>query len=142
MRAAVLYGPRDLRVQATPTPEPGTGEVLVRVTLAGLCGTDHRIWSGKRAVHYPRVMGHELVGRLTETGERVVIEPNFSCGGCALCREGNRNLCSARGARACLSSAAPTGASSSRPTSAPTRPTRSPTGLWTPPPSASRGARA
>jgi L-iditol 2-dehydrogenase len=96
MRAAVLYGPRDLRVQATPTPEPGTGEVLVRVTLAGLCGTDHRIWSGKRAVHYPRVMGHELVGRLTETGERVVIEPNFSCGGCALCREGNRNLCLAR----------------------------------------------
>jgi len=74
MRAAVLYGPRDLRVQATPTPEPGTGEVLVRVTLAGLCGTDHRIWSGKRAVHYPRVMGHELVGRLTETGERVVID--------------------------------------------------------------------
>jgi len=96
MRAAVLYGPRDLRVQAPPTPEPGTGEVLVRVTLAGLCGTDHRIWSGKRAVHYPRVMGHELVGRLTETGERVVIEPNFSCGGCALCREGNRNLCLAR----------------------------------------------
>src|SRR6266513_5143848 len=96
MKAAVLHGPRDLRVQAVPRPEPGADEVLVQVTLAGLCGTDHRIWSGKRSVRYPRVMGHELVGRLAESGERVVVEPNFSCGACALCREGNRNLCLAR----------------------------------------------
>src|SRR5438309_32797 len=96
MKAAVLHGPRDLRVQAIAPPEPGAGEVLVQVTLAGLCGTDHRIWSGKRSVRYPRVMGHELVGRLAESGERVVVEPNFSCGACALCREGNRNLCLAR----------------------------------------------
>ena len=96
MKAAVLHGPRDLRVESVPAPEPGAGEVLVNVTLAGLCGTDHRIWTGKRPVHYPRVMGHELVGRLTETGERVVIEPNFSCGQCPLCQEGNTNLCLAR----------------------------------------------
>jgi len=96
MKAAVLHGPRDLRVQAITPPEPGADEVLVQVTLAGLCGTDHRIWSGKRSVRYPRVMGHELVGRLAESGERVVVEPNFSCGACALCREGNRNLCLAR----------------------------------------------
>jgi 2-desacetyl-2-hydroxyethyl bacteriochlorophyllide A dehydrogenase len=96
MKAAVLHGPRDLRVESTPAPEPGAGEVLVNVTLAGLCGTDHRIWTGKRPVRYPRVMGHELVGRLTETGERVVIEPNFSCGQCPLCQEGNTNLCLAR----------------------------------------------
>src|SRR5213595_3707594 len=96
MKAAVLHGPRDLRVQAVAPPEPGADEVLVQVTLAGLCGTDHRIWSGKRSVRYPRVMGHELVGRLAESGERVVVEPNFSCGACPLCREGNRNLCLAR----------------------------------------------
>lgn len=96
MKAAVLHGPRDLRVESAPAPEPGTGEVLVNVTLAGLCGTDHRIWTGKRPVHYPRIMGHELVGRLVGTGERVVIEPNFSCGQCPLCQEGNRNLCLAR----------------------------------------------
>jgi L-iditol 2-dehydrogenase len=96
MKAAVLHGPRDLRVESAPAPEPGAGEVLVNVTLAGLCGTDHRIWTGKRPVRYPRVMGHELVGRLTETGERVVIEPNFSCGQCPLCQEGNTNLCLAR----------------------------------------------
>src|SRR5574341_635093 len=96
MKAAVLHGPRDLRVENAAPPEPGAGEALVSVTLAGLCVTDHRIWSGKRAVRYPRVLGHELVGRLAETGERVVIEPNFSCGQCPLCQEGNRNLCLAR----------------------------------------------
>ena len=96
MKAAVLHGPRDLRVQAIAPPEPGADEVLVQVTLAGLCGTDHRIWSGKRSVRYPHVMGHELVGRLAKSGERVVVEPNFSCGACPLCREGNRNLCLAR----------------------------------------------
>lgn len=96
MKAAVLHGPRDLRVESTPAPTPDPGETLVRVTLAGLCGTDHGIWTGGRPVRYPRVMGHELVGRIVETGERVVIEPNFSCGRCPLCREGNRNLCLAR----------------------------------------------
>lgn len=96
MRAAVLHGPRDLRVEAAPAPEPGAGEALVRVTLAGLCGTDHRIFTGERPVRYPRVMGHEMVGRLAATGERVVVEPNFACGVCALCREGNRNLCLSR----------------------------------------------
>ena len=96
MKAAVLHGPRDLRVESVPEPQLGADEALVRVTLAGLCGTDHRIWTGKRAVRYPRIMGHELVGRLEETGERVVVEPNFSCGQCPLCQEGNRNLCLAR----------------------------------------------
>lgn len=96
MKAAVLHGPRDLRVEAVPAPAAAAGDVLVRVALAGLCGTDQRIWTGARPVRYPRVLGHELVGRLAETGERVVVEPNFSCGRCPLCREGNRNLCLAR----------------------------------------------
>jgi 2-desacetyl-2-hydroxyethyl bacteriochlorophyllide A dehydrogenase len=75
------------------------------VTLAGLCGTDYRIWSGDRPVAYPRVLGHELVGRIEAVGpdvsrlaagDRVVVEPNYSCGMCPLCREGNRNLCLSR----------------------------------------------
>jgi len=102
VKAAVLRAPRDLKVEATKPPQPGPGEVLVRVDLAGLCGTDYSIWSGDRAVSYPRVMGHEFVGRIeaigpgvqrVRTGERVVVEPNYSCGRCPLCREGNRNLC-------------------------------------------------
>jgi 2-desacetyl-2-hydroxyethyl bacteriochlorophyllide A dehydrogenase len=105
MKAAVLHGPRTLRVEGAPAPGPAPGEALVRVAVAGLCGTDYSIFSGERAVDYPRVMGHEFVGRVEavgsgvtapRVGDRVAIEPNYSCGVCALCREGNRNLCLSR----------------------------------------------
>ena len=105
MRAAVLHGPRDLRVEGAPAPAPGAGEVVVRVGMAGLCGTDYRIWTGDRRVAYPRVPGHEFVGQVSAVGpgvrrlregDRVAVEPNYSCGVCPLCREGNRNLCLSR----------------------------------------------
>lgn len=105
MRAAVLHGPRDLRIQPFAAPAVTADDILVRVSAAGLCGTDYRIWSGDRAVAYPRVMGHEFLGRVeavgprvtrARPGDRVVIEPNYSCGRCPLCLEGNRNLCLSR----------------------------------------------
>ena len=105
MKAAILHRPRDLRVEAARDPTPEPGEAVVRIVAAGLCGTDHEIWSGGRPVAYPRVMGHELVGRVESVasdvrevrpGDPVVIEPNYSCGRCPLCREGNRNLCLSR----------------------------------------------
>jgi 2-desacetyl-2-hydroxyethyl bacteriochlorophyllide A dehydrogenase len=105
VKAAILHGPRDLRVESLRTPEVRADEVLVRVAVAGLCGTDYRIWSGDRPVAYPRVMGHEFVGHVEAVGpvvtrvapgDRVAVEPNYSCGTCPLCREGNRNLCLAR----------------------------------------------
>jgi 2-desacetyl-2-hydroxyethyl bacteriochlorophyllide A dehydrogenase len=105
MKAAVLHGPRDLRIERGPVPSLGPDDVAVRVTMAGLCGTDYSIWTGARPVRYPRIMGHELVGRVEtvgagvmrlEIGAPVVVEPNYSCGVCALCREGNRNLCLTR----------------------------------------------
>ena len=105
MRAAVLHGPRDLRVQAVRDLAPGAGEVVVRVVAVGLCGTDYRIWTGERPVAYPLVLGHEFIGHVlavgpgvdnVRVGEKVAVEPNYSCGVCALCREGNRNLCLVR----------------------------------------------
>jgi L-iditol 2-dehydrogenase len=105
VKAAILHGPRDLRIESARMPEPGSGEVVVRVGMAGLCGTDYRIWTGDRPVAYPLVMGHEFVGQVSATGrgvtrvragDRVAIEPNYSCGACPLCREGNRNLCLSR----------------------------------------------
>ena len=104
MKAAVLRGPRDLRVESVAEPEVGGDEVLVRVAAIGLCGTDYRIWAGDRPVRYPRVLGHELIGTVVahgpaaavRTGDRVAVEPNYSCGACPLCREGNRNLCLGR----------------------------------------------
>jgi 2-desacetyl-2-hydroxyethyl bacteriochlorophyllide A dehydrogenase len=105
MKAAVLHGPRALRIESARAPDLGAGDVLVRVAAAGLCGTDYSIFSGDRPVGYPRVMGHEFVGLIEavgpgvstpHVGDRVAIEPNYSCGVCALCREGNRNLCLSR----------------------------------------------
>ncbi|PYM17366.1 MAG: alcohol dehydrogenase, partial [Candidatus Rokuibacteriota bacterium] len=52
MKAAILHGPRDLRIESARMPEPGPGEVVVRVGMAGLCGTDYRIWTGDRPVAY------------------------------------------------------------------------------------------
>jgi 2-desacetyl-2-hydroxyethyl bacteriochlorophyllide A dehydrogenase len=105
VNAAILRGPRDLRLESTPEPCPGAGDALVRVSIAGLCGTDYRIWTGERAVAYPRILGHEFAGVVQglgrdverlRVGDRVVVEPNYSCGRCVLCREGNRNLCPSR----------------------------------------------
>jgi len=105
MKAAILHGPRDLRVQSTRLVAPRAGDVVVRVSMAGLCGTDYRIWTGDRPVAYPRILGHEFVGTVIDAGmavkrvrvgDRVAVEPNYSCGACPLCREGNRNLCLAR----------------------------------------------
>ncbi len=105
MKAAVLRAAKDLRVEAATDPTPSAGEALVRVRAAGLCGTDFRIWAGDRQVRYPLIMGHEFIGEVVavgagvgnvKVGDRVAVEPNYSCGVCALCREGNRNLCLSR----------------------------------------------
>ncbi|KRT72917.1 MAG: zinc-containing alcohol dehydrogenase [Candidatus Rokubacteria bacterium CSP1-6] len=105
MKAAVLRAPRDLRVEAATDPAPSAGQALVRVRAAGLCGTDFRIWAGDRPVRYPLIMGHEFIGDVVavgpgvlnvKPGDAVAVEPNYSCGACALCREGNRNLCLSR----------------------------------------------
>ena len=105
MIAAVLRAPRDVVLQPRPGLEPGPAEAIVQVKAVGLCGTDYRIWTGERAVSYPLVMGHEFVGTVlavgrdvdrVSVGQKVSVEPNYSCGDCPLCREGNRNLCLAR----------------------------------------------
>lgn len=65
MLAAVLYGPRDLRVEQLPVPEPGAGEVRLRIAAASTCGTDVKVW--RRGYHQnmirpPAVLGHECAG--------------------------------------------------------------------------------
>jgi len=105
MHAAVLHGPRDIRMEERARLTPGAAEAVVRVFASGLCGTDYRIWNGDRAVRYPLIMGHEFIGEVVavgpdvhalQPGQKVAVEPNYSCGLCPLCREGNRNLCLSR----------------------------------------------
>ena len=102
MKACVLHTPRNLVVQDWPIPEPGSGEVLLRLTLAGICGTDYSVYSGNFDVPLPLVPGHEGIGVVQKLGsgvtsisegQRVVIQPNFPCRECVLCRSGRDNVC-------------------------------------------------
>src|SRR5260370_40383981 len=68
----------------------------------GLLSRDVHCYTGERALEYPRVLGHEIVGHIVATGanvspgrlgERVSVEPNFGCGECALCARGLERIC-------------------------------------------------
>lgn len=92
MRAAVLHGPEDLRVEEVPEPN---GEVLVEVLAATTCGTDVKMWRyGHRVLPpYPCLFGHETAGRRFDTGERVLVSDSVSCGTCGPCRAGRSEIC-------------------------------------------------
>lgn len=105
MLAAVYHGPNDIRVEEVPTPQIRSGELLIKVLSASICGTDLRIFHGQHRMYPPgtvRIPGHEVVGSIAEIGEglsgfqpgeRVFIAPNMGCGSCAQCVSGNNNLC-------------------------------------------------
>ena len=106
MKAAVLYGPGDLRVTDFPTPVMGEDCVKVAVAYCGVCGTDFHKYAGKggsRPVSYPVPLGHETSGVVVEVGskvkafkpgDRVTVDPNWSCGHCWFCQNGKRHFCS------------------------------------------------
>ena len=72
MRAAVLHGPRDLRVEAVSEPEVGRGWVLLRVKYVGICGTDQSMYLGKlRPGKLPIIPGHEFVAEVVDGAGRV-----------------------------------------------------------------------
>ncbi len=114
MRAAVYYGPQDIRIEAMPRPEPLPHEILLEITAAGICGTDaHEFETGPhqfaiggvhpRSGHQgPMIMGHEFAGRVVQmgsgvdnfsVGELVVCGAGVSCGRCHQCARGRSNLC-------------------------------------------------
>ncbi|HTX08569.1 MAG TPA: alcohol dehydrogenase catalytic domain-containing protein [Solirubrobacteraceae bacterium] len=92
MKAALLYGPRDLRVEEAAEPE---GEVIVEVQAATTCGTDVKMWRhGHRILpSYPCRFGHETAGVRADTGERVLVSDSVACGRCAPCRAGREQIC-------------------------------------------------
>jgi L-iditol 2-dehydrogenase len=92
VRAALLYGPEDLRVEEVAEPE---GEVLVEVQAATTCGTDVKMWRhGHRVLPpYPCAFGHETAGVRTDTGERVLVSDSVACGACRPCRAGRAQIC-------------------------------------------------
>ncbi len=98
MLAVVLDDGLDVR--EVPGPTPTEGEALVRVLMAGICGTDLALLAGYK--DFKGILGHEMVGIVEDapdpswTGARVVTEINVSCGTCSLCREGHRKHCENR----------------------------------------------
>ena len=95
-----LFAAGDLRIDEVPTPVPGEGETLVRMTDMGLCGSDLHWYSeggiGDAVLTEPLVPGHELAGVAVDgpyAGRTVAIDPAIPCEHCELCAEGHRNLC-------------------------------------------------
>ncbi len=106
MQAVVLHGKNDLRVETVPVPQPGPGELLLRVGAALTCGTDLKVF--RRGYHAkmlvpPALFGHEIAGTVVATGDgveafalgdRVVALNSAPCGVCLFCRKAQPNLCS------------------------------------------------
>jgi 2-desacetyl-2-hydroxyethyl bacteriochlorophyllide A dehydrogenase len=93
MKAMVLRAPWELVQDDVSRPDVTGGDVLVRVTHSGICGTDFKIFTGAIPVSYPRIMGHEMVGEIVEGGDRVIVDPELYCGACFHCRIGQTHLC-------------------------------------------------
>lgn len=103
MKSIVIKQPEELVIEERPLPEPGVGEVRVKVKIAGICGSDSHIYRGHNPfARYPRVIGHEFFGVIDavgegvtdkQMGERVCVDPVISCGHCYPCSVGKPNVC-------------------------------------------------
>jgi 2-desacetyl-2-hydroxyethyl bacteriochlorophyllide A dehydrogenase len=95
MRALVLQSTGTLVAADVDTPSPRAGEVLVRVTHTGICGTDLKIFTGAMPAACPVIMGHEIAGEMVDgtPAARVLIDPVLYCGRCRDCAAGRTNLC-------------------------------------------------
>jgi (R,R)-butanediol dehydrogenase/meso-butanediol dehydrogenase/diacetyl reductase len=118
MKAAVYYGNHKIAIEDVPEPTTGAGQVKVKVSRNGICGTDlHEYYDGPIFISpsdphpltgkaMPVVIGHEFSGIVTEVGagvtgihegDPVAIEPIYRCGHCRPCRTGHYNLCTSIG---------------------------------------------
>jgi len=103
---AILYETGDIRLEQQDVPEPGPGQVLLRMDSVGICGSDVHYWThgaiGDFIVKAPMVLGHEAAGIVSQVGEgvtnvkvgdKVAIEPGVPCRMCQYCKTGVYNLC-------------------------------------------------
>lgn len=105
MKAAMLYGVKDLKVEDVEVPEVKEGEVLVKVKAATTCGTDLKIFQRgyvEKVIKLPTIFGHEWAGEVAEVGKglewprkdmRVRAGNSAPCLHCSMCQRGKYNLC-------------------------------------------------
>ncbi len=106
MKALLLSEYKNLQLVDLPVPEPGRGEIVVRVAACGICGSDVHGYDGSSGRRIPPiVMGHEAAGIVARVGEgvdnfregdRVTFDSTIYCGECVYCRRGTVNLCDRR----------------------------------------------
>lgn len=102
MKAAVIYAPHDIRVEEKDIPTPAADEVLIKIKVCGVCGTDNALNKGEYPANYPVIIGHEFSGvierigdrvKSLKVGDRVTVDPNRVCHKCFFCRSGQEHLC-------------------------------------------------
>ena len=104
MKAVIFDAPGKVRITNTSAPEMKPGEVLLKINMIGLCGTDLNIYKGNMPlVTFPRIPGHEISARIIDKdnevpdsikiGSTVTVNPYTSCGKCTACRSGRFNTC-------------------------------------------------
>lgn len=108
VRAAVLESSRTITIQDFPAIEVGPYDGVLRVELAGICGTDYKTFTGSLDYALPLILGHEIVGRIerigeeaarawnVQVGDRVAVEGTVPCWACAACRSGSYKMCTSR----------------------------------------------
>lgn len=118
MKAAVLVGPEKLETKSVPVPEMKAGDIRIRVSACGVCGSDIHMWKTEHGWNPKHTgdfwMGHEFCGVVEDpgtshfkAGDRVVFWANLYCGECDMCRAGLEHLCrSVNGRTTSVSSAA------------------------------------
>ena len=117
MRSALYHAPHDVRIEDIDVPEPGPGQVQLRVAHNGVCGSDlHEYFSAsaftptephpQTGAQIPVVLGHEFSGTVTAVGDgvadvsvddRVAVRPTYTCGECPHCRAGFTSACDHQG---------------------------------------------
>lgn len=106
MKAAVYYGPGDIRWEEVEDPQCGPDDAIIKVKACGLCGTDVKTYRrGHPMFKPPVILGHEFSGEIVDIGaninncsigDRVVVAPYVPCGSCAMCRLGEFELCESK----------------------------------------------
>lgn len=100
MRVAMYYNNNDIRIDEQDQPRPDPGDVVVQVCASGICGSDVMEWY--RVKTAPRVLGHEITGVITGTGEcvdkyrkgdRVFVSHHVPCNTCHYCLNGHHSVC-------------------------------------------------
>ncbi len=100
MQATRLLQTGDIRTVEVPVPQPGPGEILIKVEASGICGTDRHLFKGEFPSVPGKILGHEFSGIIVDSGNtgmaeatRVTCDPNTWCGACVQCLRGRVNLC-------------------------------------------------